>query len=80
MTPKHLSADYLSLDQGIFDGRDRQRPLGDDVLRRTFATPDLRLPSVPVLGVEEFGIAPRGCTITGSARRRAAARHPPATT
>jgi hypothetical protein len=42
--------------------------LGDDVLRNSFATPDPRRSVRPVIGVEEFAVAPRGCTITGSRR------------
>jgi hypothetical protein len=40
--------------------------LGDDVLRRAFATPDLTQAIRPVVGVEEFDVQPRGCTITGN--------------
>ena len=42
--------------------------LGDDVLRDAFVDPrDLERAVRPVLGVEEFNVSPRGCTITGTA-------------
>ena len=56
---------YLALDQGIIMaavGND----LTDDLLRRSFVTPAMRRVLRPVVGVEEFGVRPRGCTITGS--------------
>jgi Ca2+-binding RTX toxin-like protein len=40
--------------------------LGDDVLRRAFVTSDFRRAIRPVLGVEEFAVSPRGCTIEGT--------------
>ena len=40
--------------------------LGDDMLRRAFATQDTERALRPVIGVEEFGADPRGCTITGT--------------
>jgi hypothetical protein len=56
---------YLSLDQGMIMAA-LGNALGDDVLRDAFATPDFRRAVRPVLGVEEFDVSPRGCTITGS--------------
>ena len=42
--------------------------LGDDVMRTAFATRRRSRRAVrPVLGVEEFNVQPRGCTITGTA-------------
>ena len=35
---------------------------------RAFATPDMRRALRPVLGVEEFNVEPRACTITGTHR------------
>jgi hypothetical protein len=60
------SAAYLSLDQGMIMGA-LGNALGGDVLREAFATPDFRRAIRPVIGVEEFDVFPRGCTITGSA-------------
>jgi hypothetical protein len=56
---------YLSLDQGMIMAA-LGNALGGDVLREAFATPDFRRAIRPVLGVEEFAVAPRGCTITGT--------------
>jgi hypothetical protein len=58
---------YLSLDQGMIMAA-IGNALADDVLRRAFATPAYERALRPVVGVEEFGADPRGCTITGSAR------------
>jgi hypothetical protein len=58
---------YLSLDQGMIMAA-LGNALGGDVLREAFATPDFRRAIRPVLGVEEFDVFPRGCTITGSQR------------
>jgi hypothetical protein len=58
---------YLSLDQGMIMAA-LGNALGDDVLRKAFVTPDFRRAVRPVLGVEEFNVSPRGCTISGSAR------------
>jgi hypothetical protein len=60
------SAAYLSLDQGMIMGA-LGNALGGDVLREAFATPEFRRAIRPVIGVEEFDVFPRGCTITGSA-------------
>ena len=59
------SQTYLSLDQGMIMALGNA--LGDDVLRRAFATPDLTQAIRPVVGVEEFDVQPRGWTITGTA-------------
>jgi hypothetical protein len=56
---------YLSLDQGMIMAA-LGNALGGDVLRRAFATDDFERAVRPVLGVEEFGVAPRGCTLTGT--------------
>ena len=40
--------------------------LGDDVIRSDFVTPAFPDAIRPVLGVEEFSVQPRGCTITGT--------------
>jgi Ca2+-binding RTX toxin-like protein len=56
----------LSLDQGMIMAALGNR-LGGDVLRRAFATPELRRSLRPVLGVEEFNVEPRACTISGTA-------------
>jgi Putative glucoamylase/RTX calcium-binding nonapeptide repeat (4 copies)/Protein of unknown function (DUF3131) len=64
---KHPSSGFLSLDQGMIMAA-LGNALGGDVLRRTFADEAMRKAIRPVLGVEEFGTSPRGCTITGSSR------------
>jgi Putative glucoamylase/Protein of unknown function (DUF3131)/RTX calcium-binding nonapeptide repeat (4 copies) len=62
-----VSPAYLSLDQGMIMAA-LGNELGGDVLRRAFATPELRQSLRPLLGVEEFNVHPRGCTITGTRR------------
>jgi hypothetical protein len=62
-----VSNSYLSLDQGMIMAA-IGNALAGDVLRRAFVTPDFKRAVRPVVGVEEFGADPRGCTITGSAR------------
>jgi hypothetical protein len=57
---------YLSLDQGMIMAA-IGNALGDDVMRTSFATADVRRALRPVLGVEEFNVAPRACTLTGTA-------------
>jgi hypothetical protein len=57
---------YLSLDQGMIMAA-LGNALGDDVLRDAFATRDLERAVRPAVGVEEFAVSPRGCTITGTA-------------
>jgi hypothetical protein len=57
---------YLSLDQGMIMAA-LGNALGGDVLREAFATRAIRRTLRPILGVEEFAVEPRGCTITGSA-------------
>jgi hypothetical protein len=64
---RFASPAYLSLDQGMIMAA-LGNALGGDVLRSAFATPDLRRAVRPVIGVEEFAVAPRGCTITGTSR------------
>ena len=68
------SDSYLSLDQGMIMAA-LGNALGGDVLRRAFATRDLERALRPVIGVEEFGATPRGCTITGTPGPDRAARH-----
>ncbi len=55
------SEHYLSLDQGMIMAA-IGNALAGDVLRDVFAASALR----PVIGVEEFGARPRGCTISGT--------------
>jgi hypothetical protein len=62
---KHVSGNYLSLDQGMIMAA-LGNELGDDVLREAFSTPDTRRALRPVIGVEEFNVSPRACTITGT--------------
>ena len=62
-----VSSGYLSLDQGMVMAA-LGNALGDDVLRRAFAGRDARKALRPVLGVEEFAVSPRGCTVRGTAR------------
>jgi hypothetical protein len=57
---------FLSLDQGMIMAA-LGNELGDDVLRDAFATPEMRRAIRPVLGVEEFAVHPRGCTVNGTA-------------
>ena len=57
---------YLSLDQGMIMAA-LGNALGGDVLRDAFATRDLERAVRPAVGVEEFSVQPRGCTITGTA-------------
>ncbi len=61
----HVSGAYLSLDQGMIMAA-LGNALAGDVLRKAFATPDMARALRPVIGVEEFGADPRGCTITGT--------------
>jgi hypothetical protein len=58
---------YLSLDQGMIMAA-IGNALGRDLLRRAFATPDVKRELRPVMGVEEFSASPRPCTITGTPR------------
>jgi Putative glucoamylase/RTX calcium-binding nonapeptide repeat (4 copies)/Protein of unknown function (DUF3131) len=58
---------YLSLDQGMIMAA-IGNALAGDVLRRAFVTPRFERAVRPVVGVEEFGADPRGCTISGSGR------------
>jgi Ca2+-binding RTX toxin-like protein len=61
-----VSGSYLSLDQGMIMAA-VGNALADDVLRTAFVSPDFKSALRPVMGVEEFGADPRGCTITGTA-------------
>jgi hypothetical protein len=63
----HVSGSYLSLDQGIIMAA-LGNALAGDMLRTAFASPDMERALRPVIGVEEFGADPRGCTITGTPR------------
>jgi hypothetical protein len=56
----------LSLDQGMIMAA-LGNALGGDVLRNAFSGGDFGRAVRPVLGVEEFNVQPRGCTITGTA-------------
>ena len=56
---------YLSLDQGMIMAA-VGNALGGDVLRHAFATRDLERAVRPAVGVEEFSVQPRGCTVTGT--------------
>ena len=61
------SGSYLSLDQGMIMAS-LGNALGGDVLRERFATRGFRRAVRPVIGVEEFNVRPRGCTIRGTWR------------
>jgi Putative glucoamylase len=63
-----VSGSVLSLDQGMIMAA-IGNALAGDMLRTAFVTPDFKSALRPVMGVEEFGAAPRGCTITGRAER-----------
>jgi hypothetical protein len=56
----------LSLDQGMIMAA-IGNALGGDVLRNAFSGGEVAAKVRPVLGVEEFNVQPRGCTITGTA-------------
>jgi Putative glucoamylase/RTX calcium-binding nonapeptide repeat (4 copies)/Protein of unknown function (DUF3131) len=58
------SSFYLSLDQGMIMAA-IGNALAGDVLRRAFVAPGVERALRPVVGVEEFGARPRGCTMTG---------------
>jgi Putative glucoamylase/Protein of unknown function (DUF3131)/RTX calcium-binding nonapeptide repeat (4 copies) len=62
-----VSNEYLSLDQGMVMAA-IGNALDRDVLRDAFADRDLERSLRPVIGIEEFGASPRGCTITGTPR------------
>jgi Putative glucoamylase/RTX calcium-binding nonapeptide repeat (4 copies)/Protein of unknown function (DUF3131) len=55
---------YLSLDQGMIMAA-IGNALAGDLLRDAFVTPGLERSLRPLLGVEEFGARPRGCTVRG---------------
>jgi hypothetical protein len=52
-----ISGSYLSLDQGMIMAAIGNE-LGDDVLRKAFAGPDLERALRPVIGIERFGAQP----------------------
>lgn len=52
-----VSPFYLSLDQGMIMAA-LGNALGDDVLRKAFATPDMARVLRPVIGIEHFGASP----------------------
>jgi len=60
-----VSGSYLSLDQGMIMAA-LGNALAGDMLRKAFASPEFESALRPVLGVEEFGADPRGCTISGT--------------
>jgi hypothetical protein len=62
-----VSNHYLSLDQGMVMAA-IGNALGRDMLRKAFADRDMERSLRPVIGIEEFGASPRGCTITGTPR------------
>jgi Putative glucoamylase/RTX calcium-binding nonapeptide repeat (4 copies)/Protein of unknown function (DUF3131) len=62
-----VSDHYLSLDQGMVMAA-IGNALDRDVVREAFADRDLERSLRPVIGIEEFGASPRGCTITGTPR------------
>jgi hypothetical protein len=64
-TTNHVSDGYLSLDQGMAMAA-IGNALGNDVMRTSFATASFKKAIRPVIGVEEFNVSPRGCTITGT--------------
>jgi Putative glucoamylase/Protein of unknown function (DUF3131) len=53
-----VSPFYLSLDQGMIMAA-LGNALGDDVLRKAFATPDMKRALRPVIGIERFGASAR---------------------
>ena len=55
---------YLSLDQGMIMAA-IGNALADDMLRSAFVSPDFEQALRPIVGVEEFGADPRGCTVVG---------------
>jgi hypothetical protein len=58
VTTGAVSPFYLSLDQGMIMAA-LGNALGDDVLRKAFATPDLERALRPVIGIEHFGASAR---------------------
>jgi hypothetical protein len=61
-----VSGAYLSLDQGIIMAA-IGNALAGDMLRSAFAGPNLKRALRPLMGIEEFGADPRGCTVLGTA-------------
>jgi Ca2+-binding RTX toxin-like protein len=62
-----VSNHYLSLDQGMVMAA-IGNALGRDVLRESFADRRIERSLRPVIGIEEFGASPRGCTLSGTPR------------
>ncbi len=62
-----VSGSYLSLDQGMIMAA-LSNALGDDVLRKAFATKETKRALRPVMAVEEFNARPRDCTVSGTAK------------
>ncbi len=62
-----VSDAYLSLDQGIVMAA-IGNALGHDMLRRAFATPDVKDALQPVISIERFGAGPRSRAIRVDAR------------
>jgi hypothetical protein len=60
-----VSNHYLSLDQGMVMAA-IGNALERDVLREAFADRDMERSLRTVIGIEEFGASPRGCTISGT--------------
>jgi Ca2+-binding RTX toxin-like protein len=60
-----VSDAYLSLDQGMIMAA-LTNALGNDALRKAFATEQMKRALRPVIAVEEFNARPRGCTIRGT--------------
>jgi hypothetical protein len=56
------SSAYLSLDQGMIMAS-LGNALGDDVLRRAFASRDFESAVRPVIGAEQFNDSPRRCRL-----------------
>jgi hypothetical protein len=64
---RYPSQAYLSLDQGMIMAA-IGNALGGDVVRNAFASADFRRAVRPVIGVEEYNVSPRACTVTGTGR------------
>jgi hypothetical protein len=63
-----VSSSYLSLDQGMVMAA-LSNALGHDVLRKAFATEEMKRALRPVMAVDEWGSRPRDCSIRGTAGR-----------
>jgi hypothetical protein len=60
-----VSNHFLSLDQGMVMAA-IGNALGNDLLREGFADRRMERSLRPVIGIEEFGASPRGCTVSGT--------------